>query len=85
MDLTEHTFQCKINVEILEPTITNKDDPVKNSASPSIKTRNIKIEASDGSGKFSAYLAKPASGKGPGLVVAQEIFGVNANMREIAN
>jgi len=26
----------------------------------------IKIEASDGHGKFSAYLAKPASGKGGG-------------------
>jgi carboxymethylenebutenolidase len=85
MDLTELTLQCKIVVELFEPSHPNEDIPVKNSASPSIKTRNIKIEASDGSGKFSAYLAKPASGKGPGLVIAQEIFGVNANMREIAN
>ena len=53
--------------------------------SPSTTSRMIKIDASDGSGKFAAYLAKPASGKGPGLVIAQEIFGVNANMRQIAD
>ena len=58
---------------------------MKNNSSPSITSRMVKIEASDGSGKFGAYLAKPASGKGPGLVIAQEIFGVNASMRQIAD
>jgi carboxymethylenebutenolidase len=43
------------------------------------------IKASDGSGEFAAYLAQPASGAGPGLVIAQEIFGVNANLRQIAD
>lgn len=33
-------------------------------------------------GDFSAYLAIPASGKGPGIVVLQEIFGVNQVMRD---
>ena len=33
-------------------------------------------------GDFSAYLATPASGKGPGIVVLQEIFGVNQVMRD---
>lgn len=42
------------------------------------------ITAADG-GKFSAYLAKPASGKGPGIVVCQEIFGVNKVMRDICD
>ncbi len=31
------------------------------------------------------YLARPASGTGPGIVVIQEIFGVNAVMRGIAD
>ena len=34
---------------------------------------------------FSGYLASPGSGRGPGLVVIQEIFGVNDVMREIAD
>ena len=36
-------------------------------------------------GDFSGYLAAPPSGVGPGLVVIQEIFGVNAVMRDIAD
>lgn len=36
-------------------------------------------------GAFSAYLASPGSGRGPGIVVIQEIFGVNAVMRDIAD
>lgn len=34
---------------------------------------------------FSAYLASPQSGHGGGIVLLQEIFGVNAVMREIAD
>lgn len=45
----------------------------------------ISISASDGSGQFAAYLAQPASGKGPGMVLVQEIFGVNAFIREVAD
>ncbi len=44
----------------------------------------ITIQAADG-GSFSAYLAAPKSGKGPGIVVIQEIFGVNAVMRDITD
>lgn len=33
-------------------------------------------------GDFGAYLANPASGSGPGILVIQEIFGVNRDMRE---
>ena len=44
-----------------------------------------KIEIKTADGSFAAYLAKPASGKGPGIVVIQEIFGVNANLRAIAD
>jgi len=36
-------------------------------------------------GKFGGYLASPASGRGPGIVVIQEIFGVNKVMRDIAD
>jgi carboxymethylenebutenolidase len=43
----------------------------------------ITIKGPDGS--FSGYLSKPASGKGPGIVVIQEIFGVNQVMRDTAD
>jgi len=45
----------------------------------------ISIQARDGSGRFGAYLALPKSGRGPGLVIAQEIFGVNQTMRDVAD
>jgi carboxymethylenebutenolidase len=45
--------------------------------------KEITIQASDGSGSFMAYLAEPTSGKGAGILVIQEIFGVNQVMREI--
>jgi carboxymethylenebutenolidase len=45
---------------------------------------DIRIKARDG-GEFSAYLATPASGGGPGIVLIQEIFGVNKVMRDIAD
>lgn len=41
----------------------------------------IDIPAADG-GTFRGYFCTPPSGRGPGLVVAQEIFGINANVRE---
>jgi carboxymethylenebutenolidase len=44
----------------------------------------IEIAAADG-GKFRGYLAVPAGGKGPGIVLCQEIFGVNAYVREVAD
>lgn len=45
----------------------------------------IDVTAKDGSGSFTGYLALPASGSGPGVVIGQEIFGVNANMRQVAD
>ncbi|HYK21503.1 MAG TPA: dienelactone hydrolase family protein [Pyrinomonadaceae bacterium] len=44
----------------------------------------IKINSFDG-GEFDAYLALPASGYGPGIVVLQEIFGVNNYIRSVAD
>ena len=44
----------------------------------------IRIKSFDG-GEFDGYLALPASGYGPGIVVIQEIFGVNPYMRSIAD
>src|ERR1700741_1055615 len=43
----------------------------------------LTIKSFDG-GEFDAYLALPASGYGPGIVVLQEIFGVNEYMRNVA-
>ncbi len=39
------------------------------------------IKSFDG-GEFDSYIAMPASGYGPGIVVLQEIFGVNQFMRD---
>ena len=44
----------------------------------------ITIKSLDG-GEFDAYLALPASGYGPGIVVLQEIFGVNQYLRDVAD
>ena len=46
--------------------------------------KEITIKAADG-GQFMGYLATPASGRGPGIVVAQEIFGVNQVMRDLTD
>ena len=42
------------------------------------------VKSFDG-GEFDAYLSLPASGYGPGIVVLQEIFGVNKYLRSIAD
>ena len=42
------------------------------------------IKAFDG-GEFDGYLALPASGYGPGIVVLQEIFGVSDYLRSVAD
>jgi carboxymethylenebutenolidase len=44
----------------------------------------LTIKSFDG-GEFDGYLALPASGYGPGVVVLQEIYGVNKHMRGIAD
>ncbi|MBI3678556.1 MAG: dienelactone hydrolase family protein [Proteobacteria bacterium] len=44
---------------------------------------DITIKGPDGS--FGGYLATPDAGRGPGIVVIQEIFGVNAVMRGVAD
>lgn len=42
----------------------------------------IRIDTIDGSGSFDAYLAEPESAPRGAIVVIQEIFGVNAGIRE---
>jgi carboxymethylenebutenolidase len=44
---------------------------------------DITIQGPDGS--FYAYRASPAAGSGPGLLVIQEIFGVNKVMRDLCD
>jgi carboxymethylenebutenolidase len=44
---------------------------------------DITIQGPDGI--FGAYIATPASGGGPGIVVIQEIFGVNQVMRDLCD
>ncbi len=44
----------------------------------------INLSAKDGS-QFRGYLAVPARGSGPGIVLCQEIFGINDYIREVAD
>jgi carboxymethylenebutenolidase len=49
----------------------------------SIRTEKVRLQVSDGT-SMSAYVAAPAEGaKAPGLLVFQEIFGVNAHIRDV--
>ncbi|MDA0237880.1 MAG: dienelactone hydrolase family protein [Proteobacteria bacterium] len=44
----------------------------------------IDIEANDGA-SFSGYLSIPRIGKGPGIILCQEIFGVNPYIQSVAD
>jgi carboxymethylenebutenolidase len=44
----------------------------------------IEVAARDG-GRFNAYMARPAQGSGPGLVLLQEIFGINDYLKQTAD
>ena len=48
-----------------------------------ITTRYETIQASDG-GQFEAFCAVPVSESGPGVMLFQEFFGINDNMRTVA-
>jgi len=48
-----------------------------------VKTEWISVSAPGGA-NFDAYLARPPAGSGPGLVLFQEIFGVNEHIRAVA-
>src|SRR5882724_2505325 len=47
-------------------------------------TTMVTIKSFD-AGEFDGYLALPAGGYGPGIVVLQEIFGINKYIRSIAD
>lgn len=46
--------------------------------------RYIDIDADDG-GSFRAYVSEPKQGSGPGILLLQEIFGINDYIREVAD
>src|SRR5689334_19401896 len=45
--------------------------------------RTATISATDGSGTFAGTVTLPPSGSGPGLLLLQEIFGVNEYLRAV--
>ena len=49
-----------------------------------MKGQYISVPVPSG-GQFQAYLATSVDGRGPGVVLCQEIFGVNQAMREVAD
>jgi carboxymethylenebutenolidase len=55
-------------------TTTSPTDPVR--------TQWIEVPTQDGT--LDAYLAVPPAGRGPGLLLLQEIFGVNPHIRGVA-
>jgi carboxymethylenebutenolidase len=44
----------------------------------------LSISAADG-GKFNGYLASPSAASAPGILIIQEIFGVNAHIRDMVD
>lgn len=48
-----------------------------------MQTERVTVQTADGA--FNAYVARPDSPKAPAVIVLQEIFGVNAAMREITD
>lgn len=49
-----------------------------------MQSQRIMINSKDGS-QFSAYLSLPPTGTGPGILLIQEIFGVNQHIRDVAD
>tara|TARA_Y100001960_G_C14712395_1_gene847761 strand:- start:872 stop:1624 length:753 start_codon:yes stop_codon:yes gene_type:complete len=45
----------------------------------------LDITATDGSGQFKGYLATAETGSGPGILLLQEIFGINWHIRDVAD
>lgn len=50
-----------------------------------METNSQWIDIKAGDGTFGAYLSLPRGGKGPGIVLLQEIFGVNQHIRNVAD
>jgi len=61
----------------------NHNAPLPAQSKGMIMGQDINITGKDGT--FGGYLATPASGKGPGVVIIQEIFGVNPWVRSVAD
>ena len=49
-----------------------------------MRGKYIDVAADDG-GSFKAYVSHPAQGSGPGILLLQEIFGVNDYIRQVAD
>ncbi|MGB1612440.1 MAG: dienelactone hydrolase family protein [Arenicellales bacterium] len=45
----------------------------------------IDVSAPDDSGTFRGYLSTPPTGSGPGILLLQEIFGINSHIRSVAD
>lgn len=50
-----------------------------------METNSQWIDIATDDGSFGAYLSLPRGGKGPGIVLLQEIFGVNQHIRNVAD
>jgi carboxymethylenebutenolidase len=50
-----------------------------------METNSQWIDIDTADGKFGAYLSLPRGGKGPAIVLLQEIFGVNQHIRNVAD
>jgi carboxymethylenebutenolidase len=49
-----------------------------------VRTQWIDLPAADGATGFSGFMALPPAGRGPALLLLQEIFGVNEHIRGVA-
>jgi carboxymethylenebutenolidase len=63
---------------------TMNTDPLSFSAAANSPVRTAWARVPSPDGDFDAWLALPPAGRGPGLLLLQEIFGVNAHIRGVA-
>lgn len=64
--------------------MTLSPTPPATSPDPDSPISNRWIEVPTAGGDMGAYLVTPPAGRGPGLLLLQEIFGVNAHIRGVA-
>lgn len=57
-------------------------DPLLPASNSPVRTAWVRVPTPDGG--LDAYLACPPAGRGPGLLLLQEIFGVNPHIRAVA-
>jgi carboxymethylenebutenolidase len=73
----EHAATRRDRCQTVDP-----NDARTSGESMSVNSQWIDIDSGNGD-RFQGYLALPPTGRGPGVVIIQEIFGVNGHIRSV--